>query len=814
MSWLKKGVWLLSIASVLCVIAIGVLINPFGPSPINNYPKDGELVIPGLNQPVRICRDEKGMAYIHAQTKADLFLAQGYVTAMDRLFQMSLTKLLVSGRIGELVGEKARQLDIRMKTLGFHRQAKKHLALLNDEALLMVEQYVRGVNAFINSRPAHHHLEFRLAGLDPEPWQAADCLGILYFMGWDSAANMQHEIVAQMLVEKLGPAKALEIFPLNLNPDDPLESGEPARIFPVHSARLGSTILAQLWPFQTSRTLAVGSNNWVTGPGLSQSGAPILANDPHLEARVLPGPMYPSGLITPKIRAVGVTIPGTPGMVVGRTQSIAYGITNAYGDAQDLYIETVDPQNPENYMEGENSIPFQVLKETLRFKDDEAPDGFRDEEVVIRLTRRGPVITTLLPGMASGKQVTVRWSSYENMEASIGFERFLSCRSAAEFRDALRSVNQIGLNFVFADLDGNFGWQTTGRLPIRTSGDGRTPYVVTDSQDNWTGWIPWEQMPHAINPDRGWVGTTNHKTVTQDFPYYFSSFHASSHRQRRLIELLDTPGQRTVDDHWRYQRDILNLKAKSLAPLFARVLQAHEDTRTLGMILATWDKNDSASQSAPTIFHFMFEELAMLVLADELGSDLMDKFLANRYFWDERLEKMLLDGRSYWFDNILTTDTMESRDELIHQAAVNISAHLSILLGKDPNQWTWGKLHRYEFVSPVRREGLGKLWLGGGAHPAAGSGDTLRRARYEYFQPSKIHISATLRMVVDLGDSEKVLAVLPGGVGGRLFDPHTTDQIESFLNGEKVYWWFSDAQIEAHKRHELTLYPVSWKNPS
>jgi penicillin amidase len=726
---------------------------------------------------------------------------------MDRLFQMELTKRLIAGRVGELAGKKARRLDIRMRTLGFHRQAKKHLKLLNKETLILLQQYVRGINTFIQDRPQNHHLEFKLAGTDPEIWEPEDCLSILYFMGWTSAANLQHEIVAQMLVDKLGLKKALEIFPLNINPEETFHPSSGQWHPEQQTARISPEAMRQLGRLLTNQPLAVGSNNWVAGPGMSPAGMPIVANDPHLDARILPGPWYPCGMITPDLRAVGVSIPGTPGMVIGRTRHLAFGITNAYGDTQDLYVETIDPLNPDRYLEGKQARAFEVIEEILRFRDNHTADGFKEEPILIHSTRRGPVVSSILPGMPTDRVLTVRWSSYESMAPSLGFDKFLDCRNATEFRRALKDVNQIVLNFVFADIHGNFGWQTTGRLPIRSPEESHLPYTVTDSKDNWTGWIPWDQMPHAVNPARGWVGTTNHKTVPSDYPYYYSTFLASSHRQRRLIELMAAPGKKTADDHWRFQRDILNLKAKSLAPLFAQVLRRHEETRPLGDMLAAWDAKDAAGQAAPTVFHFMFEELAALVFTDELGPKVAKTFLRNRYFWDERLEAMLLAGDSVWFDDTRTSDCTETRDDLIRQAAVNVSAQLAAKLGANPSGWLWGKLHRYTFVNPVRRSGFASLWLGGGAHPAAGSGDTLRRARYEYYRPSRIHVSASLRMVADLADPHKVLAVLPGGVTGRLFDPHTTDQIEPFLNGEKTYWWFSDEQIEAHKHHELSLVP-------
>lgn len=814
MKWLKRTAIAASILAAAILIAAVVLINPFGPSPLNDYPRDGQLHLDGLKQPVRVVRDEKGMPYIYAGDTEDLMLAQGYVMAMDRLFQMELIKLVVSGRIGELSGPSARSIDVRARTLGFHRNARRHVPLLDAQAGKFLRKYVAGINAMIADRPVDIPLEFKLAGIRPTPWTPADALAILYFMGWNSAANLHNEIVSQMLVEKVGLARARQLFPLNLTPAEDLRRAPSISAVPLRIATLGSERLVRLLAFTADRSLRVGSNNWVVGPGRSASAKPIVANDPHLDAAMLPGPWYPCGLITPGFRAVGVTIPGTPGIVTGRTDHLAFGVTNAYGDAQDLYVETLDPNDSGRYMEGTQSIPFGIIEETLRFKNRNAPGGFSSQTIHIRTTRRGPVINEVLPPLnllptpgGAGKVITVRWSAFECMGKSLGFERFLTARDAVQFREALRGVRQICLNYVFADRDGHIGWQVTGRLPIRAKGDGRLPHLVLDGADNWHGWIPFEQMPHAADPDNGWLGTTNHKTVPQDYPYYYADYFAAPIRQERLMQLMADPAPTSAPDHWRYQRDILNLKAVRVAPLMARSLMAHADTADMARTLDAWNHRDNVDQIAPTLFHAIFEALARLTFIDDLGEPAADILLSNTYYWEQRLLSMIEAGQSPWFDDVRTPDVSETLDMLWHRAALNAAVRLTDLLGDDRSAWQWGRLHRYEFISPIARKGPFKGWLGGGTYPARGSGDTLCRAKSPYGDLSKVKLMASLRMVADLGDTDKVLAVLPGGVTGRQFNPHTTDQIEPFIDGKMVYWWFSDKAIAAHAKHQLTLRP-------
>ncbi len=240
----------------------------------------------------------------------------------------------------------------------------------------------------------------------------------------------------------------------------------------------------------------------------------------------------------------------------------------------------------------------------------------------------------------------------------------------------------------------------------------------------------------------------------------------------------------------------------------AHALAAHNDTKKMGNILAAWDFIDHPEKVAPTIFQSVYREFALLVYSDELGEKLAETMLKNWYFWEERLQKMVLEGESSWFDIVNTEDKKETIDDLFYQAAINAAKKINPILGDDPEKWLWGKVHIHELLSPIRRSGAGKDWLGGGSHPAFGSGETLYRGIYDFNKPFKIIISASLRMVADLADPDKILAVLPGGVAGRQFDPHTTDQVESFMNGKKVYWWFSDKAIKEHTKDTLTLKPV------
>lgn len=796
---------------VVLVISVIVALVVLGISflPLNSPQRAGKLILPGLSAEVSVLRDYQGMAYIQAQNMEDLMRAQGFLTAQDRLFSLELTRLMAGGRISELVGEKGRKTDILMRSLGFLRQGRRHEKILDEPTRRIHQAYVEGVNSFI-AAGKDIPLEFSLAGIKPGPWSIADSLAIAYYMGWNSAANVKTEMIARMLTDRLGPERARELFPLNINPDDPLKRPDTKSLSKTKNAGeplplIKDERLAILVTEGASRQ--IGSNNWAVSTALSTSGAPQVVNDPHLDARILPGPWHPVGLILPDRRAVGATIPGLPGIIVGRTSHLALGVTNSYADTQDLYIETIDPDKPGHYLEGKKSLPFASITEVLRIKDGKAPGGFREEEMVINFTSRGPVVTDILPGQKSNRVLTVRWAPYETMLPTLGLDKILSARSAKELKEGLKEITVISLNFVFADNQGNIGWQTTGRVPLRSRGDGTMPLEVVGSEDNWSGWIPWEKMPGRENPTRGWIGTCNHKTVTADYPYYFSSHFSPSYRYRRLAELLDQPGKTAPQDHWRYMRDTVNVMARQLAPVMARALIADEETRRMGEILTGWDFRDQPEAAAPLIFQAVYHRFARLVFRDELGEPLTDAMLANWYFWQERLGEMVESNDARWFDDTATPDVRESRDDLFRRAAREVSRELGARYRSAPEGWQWGKAHQVEFVNPLRREGLGKGILGGGSHPMGGSQETLYRASYEFNRPFNVSFLASLRMVADLGDPDKILAVIPGGVSGRFLDRHFRDQVNPFMEGKKSYWWFSDSEIAKNARYRLALVP-------
>ncbi|MDH5254279.1 MAG: penicillin acylase family protein [Gammaproteobacteria bacterium] len=794
------------VAGFLWVIALAIVGTVLYTRVVDRYQREGTLQLKVLSAPVRVVRDGQGIPYIFAQSLDDAIRAQGWVTAQDRGFQLEFERYLSSGRLAELVGESALAADIELRLAGTRRHGERQAAMLAPADRRFYELYLEGVNAYVAKQGHERQFGFGLLGIAPQPWTVADVMTLQLFLSWQSAANLQAELVAQELSDRLGPARAAELAQVTINPDD----GGTAGLEPPPAAASVAALPLDLqadaaWFGAGQKPLELGSNQWVTSGSRSVSGAPVLVNDPHLDARTLPGIWHPVGLITPDFRAVGAAGPGIPGIAVGRTSHVAFGVTNAYADVVDLFIETEDPARPGHYLEGGQSYPFAIIDETVRVRKRPGSSEFREVPLRIRLTHRGPVISDHGMGVAAGTVLAMRWSAPEAMQADTGAWALFTARDVTAARRAI-GRSTAPFNYVIADTAGNIGHATGGRVPVRRSGDGSRPVPVTDGTDAWDGFVPWDAMPGQVNPSRGWVGNANHRTVSRDFPTPYSTYFAASWRYRRMLELLESKAKFTPEDHWAFMRDTKNMMAANIAPLMSAALTAHPDTREAGAVLAAWDHTDAPGAAAPAIFQSVYRHFARRVLEDDLGEDLAARYLGSYYLWHERLALLLEEPDSDWFDD-RRTPGRETRDELFHRAGQDALAELRPVLGDDVRGWEWGKVHTVTFFSPLVPGAAAAGILGGGVHPKEGSGETLNRATFKFDKPYAATSIASMRVVADLGDRDRIMAVLTGGASGRQFDPHLKDQTQAWLDGEPRYWWFSDAAIAEHAESELTLIP-------
>jgi len=804
--------WIIGIVLVLAVGAAGIT---YLLGSANDYRTRGTLLLPVLDAGVTVTRDARGVAHIAAANRRDMLRAQGFITAQDRLFQMEFFRMLAWGRLSELIGEDGVSSDIEIRVRGLPQNARRMAAQFAPGVRQFLGDYLDGLNAYIATRQDEFPLELSLLGHTPEPWSLEDSALILQFISLQHSVNMKAEALAQALVDAVGPDRAMSLMPINVNPDRipralpaGLSKGAPVRSAPDPLRPLAVEARQSASPFGPEPLYAVlaplqfGSNNWAVGPERSAGGAAIVVNDPHLDARLLPGPWYPVGLSTPEFHATGVALPALPGIVVGRTDRVAFGVTNAYGDVQDLFVERPAPGSDTHYLEGDTKLPFEYREEVIRIRDDAADGGYREKRITVRSTRRGPVVSDHGLVSLGDRVVSLKWNAAEAFGPQIGYDRLLFARSAADVDRAVQLIDINMFNFVFADVDGNFGRRATGRVPVRRKGEGLLPVAVTDAGPYWTGWIPRDQMPGEFNPERGWTGTANHDTRPGGYPYTYSTYFSPSYRYRRLAQLLDSNDAVSAEDHWRYMHDVKNLQAAGMAPLLEPQLRA-AGFAELADVLAGWSHDDTADDRAPLVYQVLYQELARATFRDELGEALAGDMLGVWYFWQERFDQLVSGGASSWFDDVTTPDRVEGLSDLVAMAATAATTRLEGL----GDATVWGDVHRLTFVSPMRRSGFGSRWLGGGDFAMSGSGDTLRRARYAFSAPFDTAFFASFNLVSDMGQRDTILTALPGGVAARVLHPHYASQIPSWQAQEATATPLSREAAQAAAVSRLSLVP-------
>lgn len=773
---------------------------------------DGEMQLAGLTAPVKVLRDELGIPYIFASNTPDLLRAQGFVTAQNRLMQMELFRATWRGELSAILGAETVPSDIRMRVLGIRRNGMKHAEKLSPESRTFFQHYVDGINAYIKSYPDEHPVELKAVGLVPQAWTVADLVALVHYIHYTHSTNFKAEVIAQKLIDHLGMEKAREIFPLTVNPDwktAPTTASTQAANQQAQSAQLNLAWSDLNIAPETLNHQGLGSNNWAVGPSRSLSGKSMVANDPHLDNRILPGTWHPVGLFTPEIQAVGAAIPGMPGIMVGRNKHVAFGVTNAYGDVQDLYVESLDPANKDHYMDGGSSVPFTVITENIRIKDKSATGGYRDQVLVIRYTKRGPVITDH-PGLGpkGDKLLVLRSTDAEVLTPQIGIEGMLTAANAADFDKQVQKIDLMMFNFVFGDDQGTIAHRATGAVPIRSGADGGFPRLPpADGSDDWTGFIPKDKMPGMTNPARAWVGTANHDTRPEDFPWYYTNYVSPNYRYTRIGQVLGAAEKMTVEDHWKLMHDSRNLQSDALRPALIATLENDPANKDLAAILKTWDGRDDAALAAPLVYQALYREVVIGTFSDELGDDVAKDMLSTWYFWQQRFDTLLAKPDSIWFDDVRTKDKRETLADVIRAAAPRARAEIEALQGKDTSQWRWGKSHTVRFVSPLRRNGAGQELLGGFTVERSGSGETVSRGVYDFQKPYESNFFASMQVIMDFGDNEKIEAAMAGGVSERHFQEHQNDMAKLWAKDERRPWWFAPAKVEANARHRQTLKP-------
>lgn len=759
--------WVIAVLILLVVLAVGGLWI----EGLRALPKTaGTISTSGLSAPVDIGRDRRGIPIITAANDDDASFALGYVHAQDRLFEMELMRRQGQGRLAELVGPLATNADRFMRTLGVYRRAEADLAELDPAVQRQFQRYADGVNAWLSE---HHPLplEFQVLWFKPEPWKPADSLVWQKLMGLDLSGNWDDELFQAALIAKLGPERAGALEPAPRPQDAVTLAANDAGL---HAYELYTLVTSLFHP-------TTASNVWTVAGARTDTGKPLLANDPHLNFQS-PSIWYFVGVETPDLKLFGVTIPGVPLLILGHNQSLAWGLTTTNSDTSDLFIEQVAADG-KSYRAPEGDTPFITREETIKVRFGEPLT------LTVRETRHGPVVSDLLAGQPGAGDIA-RAGRVLALSATLLAPHDLSAQALYKmnragdvdgFIAAMRDFDAPHQNIMVADTKGNIAYYAPGRVPMRKSGDGRVPAPGWTGDYDWAGWIPFEELPHVVNPPRGSIVNANNKMVTDDYPYLIAARWPDAYRANRITELLAGQATSSVASMETVQLDVVSLMAKDMLPLLIAHAGKIPD-RALVDALAKWDGTSDRARWEPLLFALWAERTKARLVADDLGPLARDFGGLRPNF----LRTVLSGADPSWCDDVTTPQT-ESCDDQVAAAWSDAFAWLKARGVGDVAGAHWGDFHIATFGHLFFRNMPVISGLGEQSLPSSGDTYTVNTGSYTNSaarRPLRHTHGASMRAVYDLSDLSRSQFALPGGESGQITSPHYGDLLRSWRDGE------------------------------
>jgi len=789
MRWLRRGAIALACLLLLLVVLAGAglwWLRTGVPA------ESGTVALDGLSGPVRIYRDGHGVPTIFAQSDSDAYFALGWLHAQDRLWQMELQRRVGAGRLAELIGEAGLRTDKFMRTLGIYRLAEADLAALSPETQSALDRYAAGVNAWIDGHPGALPPEFYLLRIRPEPWRPADTLVWSKLMALQLSANYRDEILRAQVIARLGPERAGTLFP-------DLGALPPATLSALDRAAPTLTAVAQALPPPLGPRTA--SNEWVVGPSRTDTGAPILANDPHLglSAPIL---WYLARIETPTLSVAGATVPGVPLTLLGQNRRIAWGFTTTGADVQDLFLETVDPADPNRYRTPDGSAAFETRHETI------AVSGGDPVTLTIRSTRHGPVLSDLDPGVAAlagdGKVAALAFTALAPGDTSAqAIYQLNRAGNWQEFLAAMRLYRTPIQNVAYADADGDIGFLVPGAIPIRRSGNGKLPADGASGAQDWTGLIPFEALPQALNPPGGAIANANNAPVGPGYAQYIGDGYDEPYRARRIVELLDADGPNTVERSQAMQADTLTTEARELLPLMTKIEPADDRMAKAVALLRGWDLRMDRNRPEPLIYMEWLRRFAHAVFDPPLGP------LAEDYFGLHPgvLATIMTRDPSWCGD---ATAPPADCKALLRQTLGEALDALAQRHGADMAAWRWGAEH----IAPLSAQVLSRVPVIGGlislATPTDGGPYTLNRGGTSITDPEAPYADehgAGYRAVYDLADRGRSHFMIATGQSGNPLSPHWGDLVADWRDGRYLTLHGGEADLAAAGASLTTLQP-------
>jgi penicillin G amidase len=748
----------------------------------------GRITVAGLHGEVTIARDPDGIPTITAKDDDDLAFGLGFAHAQDRLFQMELQRRYGAGRLAELFGTAAVPLDTQMRVLGLYRAAETAFAKLSPAAQRGIEAYSAGVNAYLANHGLMSPPEFELLRFKPEPWKPADTLVWGKLMDFQLGGNYRGELLRARLAQTVSADDMAFLYP-----DYPKDAPRTlAALLPLYRqlpfARLYAALPAAMGPHYAS-------NNWVVDGAHTASGKPLLANDPHL-GFTTPGFWYLARLKTPQHDIEGATAAGTPLVIIGHNEKIAWGFTTTTADIEDLFIEKLDPNDPSRYMVADGNLPFRTRTETIDVR------GGQPVTITVRATRHGPVVTDMLPpgtidpGYVMALQTTFLDDDDTSAEALWDIDRATDWTS---FKEGLSHLVGPPQNVVYADTDGTIGFIAPGRIPIRKNGDGWLPVPGWSGDYDWTGFIPFDQLPQGMNPASGHFVSANNKIVPDSYPYFISRDWDLPDRAQRIEALLAATPRQSPDASAAIQADTLSLEAQRLVPLMTKIVPSSDLAREAVERLRNWDFHMDADKVEPLLFTAWLRAFARSIFYARLGDVAAD-------YWDLKPQVIanVLTQRPEWCADPKQpkAETCETR---LSQTLDTALDELRRDYGPEMAQWQWGRAHIAYFPNAVyERVPLLRDWLRV-TIPTPGGYDTVNRGPSlirDDVHPYEQRFGAGLRMIADMGAPGDARLMITPGQSGNPLSPHYADLLARW----RAFDWLVPGHATAAS--PLTLTPA------
>jgi len=781
------------------------------------------IQLPGLRKNVTVRRDCYGVPYLEAENEGDMFLAQGYITAADRLWQMDLLRRAARGEWAEIFGKAALEEDKRRRRFGFARLSESQATSLAPETRTILEAYARGVNSFIDSRSEKTlPIEFRILQYRPRRWTPADSLVIGKLMAEDLSTSWRSDLMraalgnlpqekVSLLLPDSSPLDVLvvgsdKVPPKRTSPQKPAGVEVAGSAF-VSAANAVLPLLAADAQLEQSALERVGlhaeeraaSNNWVVSGKRTASGKPLLANDPHL-APSAPSIWHLIHLRAPGLNVAGVVFPGVPGILVGHNDRIAWGVTNLGPDVQDLYLEQFDPDNPRRYKTPSGWADAEVRHEEIQVRKNPMDPAIEIVNLEVTVTRHGPIILEKEEG-TKRLRYALRWTALDpQADQSATFSRLDKARNWREFCAALRSYPGPTQNFIYADIDGHIGYYGAGKIPVRKTGDGSLPYDGSTDAGDWIGFIPFEQLPHVLDPASGIIATANSRVVGRDYPYHLTHEWSDPYRSRRIFDLLSSKQKLTVVDMQSIQRDVYSIAGASFAKEIVTLAKANpgndntDEWNDLPHLLENWDGNVTGASQSALIVGEMRSAFRNRLLRSTLGADRARDF---RWFGTGTLlDRVLAEKPKEWLPS-----EFRSYPEFLRACWQDARANLVKRLGEDETKWTWGnpannpRWWKHPLADAPFVGGQFKI----PAFAADGAGGSMATVNVGPY--------VSMRLIADPADWNNTRHGIALGASGDPASPHYKDQLEDWRQVSPRIFPFSSEAVARAAKQTLILTP-------